>query len=511
MRSFIDKSLFDHQCQIENKCSTLTNYKEYNAIMTDDYLTYRSPVFAFDALQYRSLAERVTFSSDKGFQHFDGERRNLSETEKYLYYAEKDADEMSNDGNVLTDVRKQIRLLSGGVTFRFNETFIQVKNVIQKIVDLYNYTPYSNAEKSGAMDTSAGQDTKVLITQPTPTNAANPSSINVASSTSPKLPPPVVEDYERLLRGVPLCSYKMQIKNVNVQIFPKYKRSGLLIEPILKGPFFNVHLGLLTATLSLPMDADKLVHTVCQLADKPSILLKECYQKVKLNFTDIIGQLIIPDIDCKFDFIKVPQIDIKYEKILQQHHWKKSNVSLDNFDGICKKIIIEHNSCHLLAIRSLLESLLYSKELSIKLLNDFLLCNNTNQPNQSKTISSMLKTTFSEINLVYCKLHTYSIYNFSIKTLNADIETIKNGQLLDTYNLINTPNAVTSANKLKCFECQIQLPTNNYFKWKKPLKPNTVVSIGLWIGKFNIIVDKRLVEYLTLTKKFGLPKIGKIG
>ncbi|XP_075147327.1 vacuolar protein sorting 13B isoform X2 [Haematobia irritans] len=110
MRSFIDKSLFDEQCMIAERGWGVTNYDDYITRITDDYLMYRSPILAFDIITYRSSSNE---NQDAGITTM-----NLANT-------------TCASGK---DVHKQIRLLSAGVTFRLNETFMQKKSKFMMVV-----------------------------------------------------------------------------------------------------------------------------------------------------------------------------------------------------------------------------------------------------------------------------------------------------------------------------------------------------------------------------------------
>ncbi|XP_065372359.1 intermembrane lipid transfer protein VPS13B isoform X2 [Calliphora vicina] len=105
IRSFIDKSLFDDQCMIADKGWGVTNYDDYVTRITDDYLLYRSPIFAFDVITYRS-------------SHVDSQESGGTATTTLTNTA--------NEGK-LTDLHRQYRILSAGITFRYNQTFLQRK------------------------------------------------------------------------------------------------------------------------------------------------------------------------------------------------------------------------------------------------------------------------------------------------------------------------------------------------------------------------------------------------
>jgi len=53
-RAFVDKSLFDEQYMFADRTWCTNNHDDYYARNTDDYMLYRSPVLAFDIVEYRA-------------------------------------------------------------------------------------------------------------------------------------------------------------------------------------------------------------------------------------------------------------------------------------------------------------------------------------------------------------------------------------------------------------------------------------------------------------------------
>ncbi|XP_030371451.1 vacuolar protein sorting-associated protein 13B isoform X3 [Scaptodrosophila lebanonensis] len=93
-RSFIDKSLFDENYKFSDNTWCTTNYDDYFARHTDEYMLFRSPVLAFDIVEYRVASTNKQSSSAIG--------------------------QLKDFG-----LRAQYRLLSAGITFHFSQSFLQ--------------------------------------------------------------------------------------------------------------------------------------------------------------------------------------------------------------------------------------------------------------------------------------------------------------------------------------------------------------------------------------------------
>ena len=223
IRSFIDKSLFDDQCMIADKGWGVTNYDDYVTRITDDYLLYRSPIFAFDVITYCS-------------PHMDNPYGGIQTSTSAA------AASSSVEGKQPVLLR-QYRVLSAGITFRFNQTFLQVRNAIKTTIDSYDSTVYSsNVEKAENNITRKASKQNATIQTEHVNVVGSGGMEGVAESTkvdshvsnekrqrnsvlktegSPKLHPPLVEDYDALMQGIPLCKYKVQLKRIRIELYAK--------------------------------------------------------------------------------------------------------------------------------------------------------------------------------------------------------------------------------------------------------------------------------------------------
>ncbi|XP_061387162.1 intermembrane lipid transfer protein VPS13B [Musca vetustissima] len=458
MRSFIDKSLFDEQCMIADRGWGVTNYEDYVTRITDDYLIFRSPVFALDIITYRSASGSCE---------------------------SKDASNITTNisGKKIYDIHKQCRLLSSGITFRLNETFMQVKNIIKNFIDLYdssiNAYSSSNAEKIEIHDSSA----------------------------TTKLHPPLVEDYDALMQGVPLCKYKIDLKYMQVEIFAKTEPSAQSSRSIYRRlpssiknslPFLLVNFDFIELYLTTPLNPDKLVHTTCQLPDKPQELLNACYDNYELNIGDFTLSLMSPSKDTAIRLVTIPKLCLSYGSLLQPYHWKTDEVSIKKIDLHCDQIRMDFSKRELFAALYLYESLWsYQPQLLIRVSTIL------NHPYELAD-SIALSCGFNKLQMKRRLYHTFDIWNAHLSAVTADVLMERKSVQVQRYNIFNTTSKMHN-NQNKWLEVHIQYPgvngevsTSHQKSAKKEPKESINMAIGIWMEKFYFNCNKQLLDFLSL-------------
>ncbi|XP_046806664.1 vacuolar protein sorting-associated protein 13B [Lucilia cuprina] len=499
IRSFIDKSLFDDQCMIADKGWGVTNYDDYMARITDDYLLYRSPIFAFDVINYRSTHTE----SQEGPSSTSG----ITNT--------------TNEGKLM-DLYRQYRVLAAGITFRYNQTFLQVKNVIKTIIDSYDSTAYSSnvVEKTETNTAIATNTQKVLI----PTEHSNVTVGGEAVETdearshlaartsghlaegSPKLHPPLVEDYDALMQGVPLCKYKIELKRMRLEVYAKTEpEPSLRIHRKLPNavknslPYMLLYFDKVEGTLSTPLNPDKLVHTTCQLPDKPQELLNACYDNYDLNIKDFSMGLIAPSTDNLIRLLTIPKLQLNYGKLLQPHYWKTDEVPIKKLDLQCDIIKLQFTKRELIAGLQLFYSALnYEPQMVIKMVEVL---------NHSQVLADTmsLNTVLSKLMVKQRYYHSFGIWNVNLAALHSDVVIGRKTSQLRRYNVLNTQ-AKMHNNQNKWLELQLQYPNlsaqdepllSQTKSSKKDAKDHIEMAIGVWMEKFNLNVDKNLLEFLS--------------
>ncbi|XP_075147258.1 vacuolar protein sorting 13B isoform X1 [Haematobia irritans] len=505
MRSFIDKSLFDEQCMIAERGWGVTNYDDYITRITDDYLMYRSPILAFDIITYRSSSNE---NQDAGITTM-----NLANT-------------TCASGK---DVHKQIRLLSAGVTFRLNETFMQVKDIIKNFIDLYDSLAYSsNVEKIEIHDGSTAVIKQKSLVYPqehivntnevghkqTSLDSAG-SGVGRNSTTttlegSPKLHPPLVEDYDALMQGIPLCAYKIDLKHIRMEVYAKtepphmsgrlHKRIPISIKTSM--PFLLLHFEHLEGFLATPINPDKLVHTTCQLPDKPQELLNACYDNYTLNVKEFSCGLVSPSMDSFIRLATIPKLHISYGTLLQPHHWKTDEVPIKKLDLQCDHIKMEFSKRELWVFLYLYEALWsYQPQALIKVAGIL------NHPFEMAD-SIALNCLFSKWHVKRRYYHTFDVWNSHMAALNAELLLDRKSVQFQRCNVLNTM-AKMHNNQNKWLEIQIQFPCNaqeplaNIQKSSKREKREEPcnIALGIWMEKFNVTGARNLLDFLTFTCK----------
>lgn len=490
MRSFIDKSLFDDQCMIADRGWGVTNYEDYITRITDDYLLYRSPIFAFDVITYRS-----------------GHAEN------------KESGGMSvPPANMKTsDVHRQYRVLSAGITLRFNQTFVQVKNIINTFIDFYDSTAYSsNVEKNDAYDANTSTKAKTIVYQDHPAIATEiHSTIGRIGATvadgSPKLHPPLVEDYDALMQGIPLSKYKIELKRIRVEVYAKtepetvcriHKRLPSAVKSLL--PFLQLYFDHVEASLSTPSNPDKLVHTTCQLPDKPLELLNACYENYELNIKDFSIGLMSRSKDNFVRLITIPKLQLSYGTLLQFHHWKLDEVPIKKLDLQCDHIKMEASKRELFASLYLYSALwTFQPKKAVKVID---IINHSTQLSDSIALNCLL----TKCNVKQRYYHTFDIWNATLGSLTLDVCVGRKSVQVQRYNVFNVTNKVHNSQS-KWLELQVQFPclishshdtvTNCQKSSKKESKDQLHMAIGIWMDRFHLVADRNLLNFLTFTCK----------
>ena len=491
---------------IADKGWGVTNYSDYMNRITDDYLLYRSPVFAFDVVSYRhknkDIAEGYTMASLTG---------------------------TANEDKAL-DLERQFRVLSAGITFRYNESFLQVKNDIKNIIDSYDSTAYSsNVDKTEANSSSGPVVQKALI-QPDHAHAITIGEVldstgklnedvrgkNTAHlpDGSPKLHPPMVEDYDALMQGVPLSKYKIELKRMRIEVYaktepePNYRIQRKLPSSVKTSlPFMLLYFDKVEGTLATPLNPDKLVHTTCQLPDKPQELLNACYDNYDLHIKDFSMGLITPATDKLSRLLSIPKLQMSYGTLLQPYHWKNDEVPIKKLDLQCDIIKLEFTKREFIASLLLINAALTYQPLKVIKIVEIL--NHSYVMADSIALNSVL----TRLMVKQRFYHTFGIWNLTLAALHSDVLYGRKTSQVRRCNVLNTQ-ARMHNNQNKWLELQLQYPNlmdeqkSGISKdAKKPNKENIQMVVGVWMEKFNLITDKNLLDFLS----FVLHEESKLG
>ncbi|XP_058985596.1 intermembrane lipid transfer protein VPS13B-like [Musca domestica] len=306
------------------------------------------------------------------------------------------------------------------------------------------------------------------------------------------------------MQGVPLCRYKIDLKYMQVEIFAKteaplqsnrpHRRLPSAIKNSL--PFLLVNFDLIEVNLTTPINPDKLVHTTCQLPDKPQELLNACYDNYELNVMDLTLSLMAPSKDTSIRLITIPKLNMSYGKLLQPHHWKTDEVSIKKLDLQCDHIKMEFSKRELFALLYLYDSLWrYRPELLIKISTIL------NHPYEMAD-STALSCLFSKLQVKRRFYHTFDIWNAHLQAVNSDVLLERKSVQLQRYNIFNTTAKIHN-NQSKWLEIHIQYPglSGETKAGKRETKEADKMAIGIWMEKFYLNCNKQLLDFLSLLCK----------
>ncbi|KAL9894530.1 vacuolar protein sorting 13B [Glossina fuscipes fuscipes] len=468
-QAFVDRSLFDGECKIPEKGLIIANYTDYSTRVTDEYLLYRSPILALDLVEYSipSLVNQVTSYSS---------------------------------GKTGTEAKhKHMRILSTGVIFRFTQTVLQVKNVIITFFESIDFTATSNSETGEINDQSQCPGNSLTVTTDSYIQLSGVSN-KTPGSSSPKLHPPLVEDYDQLMQGVPLWEFKVNVKDICIEAFANMDwdstntitASNISTTVLWSSlPYFKMRLDHIEGSFSIPLNPDKLVHTTCQLPQKPSELLIACYRNFDFRLSDFSFDMIMPFNQHIAKLAVIPKIKLTFGILLQPEHWKEDQEAVCKVDMHCDQMKVEFSNRQLIASLRLLQAIMKCQPHLLSYLSE-LMTQPLELPDAMK-----IHTVLTKIVVVHRQYHTFGTSNIVFGTLHSDVVYGRSAFHVQKYNIINTK---YHNNQSKWLECQIQVPSVRFTPKSVQKKHVMEMALGLWIEKCNIILDKHLAEFFSFNE-----------
>uniref|UniRef100_A0A0K8W1C6 Vacuolar protein sorting-associated protein 13B n=1 Tax=Bactrocera latifrons TaxID=174628 RepID=A0A0K8W1C6_BACLA len=443
LTGFMENSLFDEKITtMDNK--VCINYNEYMSTYTDEYLLNRTPIIAFDSVEYNTTKVR-----DNRQPEHEAAAQTIKDT--HLAY----------------------RVLSSGLTFRWNQSFRQVKQTIQDLIDSYDYSGYHVDQ----LETPVQSNTNIS-----------------------KLPPPLMEDYDELMEHIPICIYKFDLKNINFEIYTsteatiatqKHTHNRLPSALKLALPYFLVHIRHLDGTLCKPLHVDKLVHTTCQLPEKPHMLLDACHDNYALHMSQLSLSMVNRMRKTTVRLMHIPHLQLTYSNLLQKHHWKEDIlIPLRKLDLHFELIHIDFNKRNLIIAERLLNCVLsYRPYLLWKIANQSMqIIKNEREP-----------TLHTEIRDLRVEFQCYQSYNTGYMELYRLLSHVvtytdhcRTKHLLLDSERGNKPK--------KWLMASVQMNPEGI--QTAPNKNEALVALAVWIEPITIFVDVTLLEFLKYQEEY---------
>ncbi|XP_054747188.1 intermembrane lipid transfer protein VPS13B isoform X1 [Anastrepha obliqua] len=436
MTGFMDNSLFDEKAATID-LSACINYDGYMSHYTDEYLLHRTPIIAFDSVEYKTVKIR------------DNRQQELDTT-----------------APAIKDTHLTYRILSSGLTFRWNQSLRQVKQTILDLIDSYDYSGYHVDQ----LDTAAP-----------------------SSTCTSKLPPPLMEDYDELMAHVPLCIYKFDLKNINFEMYAiteptaTQKHAQHRLPSALKQsmPYFLAHIESIDGTLCRPLYPDKLVHTTCQLPEKPHVLLDACHDNYTFHMKQISFSMVNRMRHTTARLVHIPQIELVYSDLLQKQHWKEDIlIPMRKVDLYCEHINIDFSKRDLIIAERLLNCVLsYRPYLLWKIANQSMqLMKNELQPT--------LHNEFKELRSDFQCFQSYSTGYFELYALLSYVVTytdpcVRKHILMDS---------VRGNEPKKWLTASIQSNPEGIHSAKN--EKEELIALAIWVEPISIFVDMVLLEFL---------------
>ncbi|XP_030371450.1 vacuolar protein sorting-associated protein 13B isoform X2 [Scaptodrosophila lebanonensis] len=439
-RSFIDKSLFDENYKFSDNTWCTTNYDDYFARHTDEYMLFRSPVLAFDIVEYRVASTNKQSSSAIG--------------------------QLKDFG-----LRAQYRLLSAGITFHFSQSFLQVKNVISDLLRPYDYPGY-HAENVSDQEKAETDHSQQMLSNPL-----------------------TYADMEKLKSYLPTCNYRFELRNMTVQFYPRlqmddttgvnqYRLSTTIKQSLL--PYLQLKLPLAEGTLCGPVNAQRLVQMVLQVQDRPRELIDTCYNYFKFNVKNLtfLVQNTTPERG-KAKLLNIPRMQVNFYKLLLPHLWTPNETALEIAEIQSEILNIEFSKRELILVTRLIPLILGYNSAELTALAKLV---------AQATISSdviKLQTLASKLKLNYRKYNTHYSGLLSLRSINTDTH----------HTMMNMRNVVLSTTKgsqKKWLEMQLQIPIGEQ---TLPIAEQPATVIAFWIEPVRLTFDIYLLQFLNFREK----------
>lgn len=159
-------------------------------------------------------------------------------------------------------------------------------------------------------------------------------NINLGTATIPtekKLHPPLQDDFDSLMINIPMKKASFNIQDLQLEVSGKTFSNRQMKEFHLKSqtvPKFVLKIDSIDGNLSTPFDVKKLVHTTCQLPEKPANLLKSCYDNFEINVSNL--QIFIAKKWESVRLINIPDIQLCYRQLLLPDLWTDSDIEIQD-------------------------------------------------------------------------------------------------------------------------------------------------------------------------------------
>ncbi|XP_017847869.1 vacuolar protein sorting-associated protein 13B isoform X2 [Drosophila busckii] len=414
-RAYIDKSLFDEYYTFADRAWCSNNYDDYFSRITDEYMLFRSPVMAFDIVEYRSSRTMPKQAAEVAASSVTNELKDFGLRVKY-------------------------RLLSAGITFHFSQSFLQVKNVISDLVCSLNYQGIhadSNNDNEPTVVTTHQEYANEFMTY---------------------------KDFEYLIGFMPTCNYKIELRDMNVQFYPLTNQASH--ESLSMLPYLRLRVPLATGSVCGPANPERIVQLITHLQDKPREIVDSCYLTYEFDVKDLtFTALNTSPEQHNAKLINIPRMTFQYNRLLMPEKWRTNVAALESAVITAEIINMEFSKREfLIAQRIILMCISYKP-------NELAALATAIAETSPSADVIRLQTLISKLRLGYRKYHTHHAMLASVRNINADVH----HSVMNVRNVVfSTNKGVTN----KWMELQLQFPIPESAAQVDP-PPSTVVCLWL--------------------------------
>lgn len=173
-----------------------------------------------------------------------------------------------------------------------------------------------------------------------------------------KLHPPLQDDFDSLMMNVPLRITSFKIQDLQLEISGKTFSKRQMKEFHIKNnriPRFVLKIDWIDGNWSSPLDVKKLVHTTCQLPEKPEKLLKSCYDNFEINVSNF--QIFISKKWNNVRIMNIPDLQLLFRKVLLPELWADQDIAIQDIRIEMRVIQLQFNRPQYLTLLRMIDTL----------------------------------------------------------------------------------------------------------------------------------------------------------
>lgn len=299
-----------------------------------------------------------------------------------------------------------------------------------------------------------------------------------------KLHPPLQDDFDSLMINVPTKIASINVIDLQIEISGKTFSNRQMKEFHIKSntiPRFVLKIDTIDGSWSTPLDVKKLVHTTCQLPEKPDKLLKSCYDNFEINLSNL--QMFISRKWDSVRLINIPDLQLFFRKLLLPELWTDNDIEIQDIRVAMRIIQLQYTRPQYITLLRMIDTLkgFNSEALLIML--------------RSSATSDMFKNDlkvfeiFLENNALYWKTSKESMCgSVNITNFKASLSQEKSDEKFTIFNCKKSNNFSWLS-----FSISVPIDLDN---------SENHIQASVLIGSYVLEMNESLLQFLVYSEKF---------